>query len=208
MRALAALLILALVWAAGLWAFGERVAASTPAPEPPQSDGIVALTGASTIRLEAAVQLVETGKAKRLLISGVNRQATRGEVKQASHGIGRVWDCCVDLGFEAENTVGNAAETAAWAREHGYRSLIVVTSDYHMPRAILELRAALGDVTLTPYPVVTDTVDARRWWTRPADARRLTVEYCKYLIVLARSMAARLLHGGKSAAPAPAGAPA
>ena len=185
MKLLFLLALLVVLWAAGLWAFAERVAASTPAGEPPAADGVVALTGGSVVRLEAAEQLLEDGKARRLLISGVNPQVTRPQVKEAARGVGRKWDCCVDLGFRAENTRGNAQETAAWARHNAFRSLIVVTADYHMPRAVLELGARMRGVRLRPYPVVTD-LDARRWWRTGTGVRRMALEYCKYLAILGR----------------------
>ncbi len=191
----------ALLWAGGLWLFAAHVAASTPASDPPRSGGVVALTGASTVRLEAAMELLEEGLGERLLISGVNPDATREQVRATLAGAGGAFDCCVDLGFQAENTEGNARETAAWVRDHGFRTLIVVTADYHMPRALLELRAAMPGVTLRSYPVQTGTLDARHWWTDGGDARRMTVEYCKYLVILARTGAAKLQprHGPQAA---------
>lgn len=185
MKFLGFLLFLGVLWVVGLWTFGERVANSTPAAEPPISDGIVALTGASNVRLEAAEHLIEAGRAQRLLISGVNKDATRSDVRQVARGVGKAWDCCVDLGFQAESTRGNARETQGWVRFHDYHSLTVVTADYHMPRAILELHAQMPAVQLFPYPVVTD-LNARRWWGRQADAKRIAVEYSKYLVILAR----------------------
>ena len=187
-RTLAALVLIALIWAVGLVSFAARIVASTPALEPPRSDAIVALTGASSERLEAAVRLLQDGKGKRLLISGVNPQARRSEVKDVARGVGHRWDCCVDLGIQATSTRGNASETAAWAARHGYHTLIIVTADYHMPRAMLELRSRMPDLTLRPYPVVTDTLDARRWWASEGSARRLVVEYSKYLAILTREI--------------------
>lgn len=188
MKVLAAVVLVLALWLAGLFAFAARVAGSTPASEPPTADAIVALTGASSVRIEAAVQLLEEGKARRLLISGVNPQAKRSEVKYVARGVGRIWDCCVDLGFRAENTRGNAVETARWVEYHAYKSVIVVTADYHIPRAILELKSSMPGVELHPYPVVTDTVNVRRWWAKPEDSRRLIVEYSKYLTILAREV--------------------
>lgn len=187
-KGLALLLVLAGIWAAGLWAFGQRVAASTPAPEPAEADGVVALTGASSLRIAAAMQLLQEGDAKRLLISGVSPEASRADVREVARAAGDVFDCCVDLGFRATSTQGNATETAGWTRYHGYKSLIVVTSDYHMPRSLLELHAAMPGVRLQAYPIVTDTVDVHRWWRDGGDARRMTVEYCKYLAVLGRNL--------------------
>ena len=185
MKTLAALLIALMIWGLGLLAFTGRVDQSTPAPEPPISDGVVVLTGASNLRLEAATRLLEDGKGKRLLISGVNREATRADVQSVTRAVKPIYDCCVDLGFSAADTVGNARETAEWAKSKGYKSLIVVTADYHMPRSMLELRATMPDATLHPYPVKTD-LNARRWWKTSLSARRMIVEYCKYLAILGR----------------------
>jgi uncharacterized SAM-binding protein YcdF (DUF218 family) len=203
MKSLAILLLLVLLWGVGLMAFGARVAKSTPPPEPPRADGIVALTGASSVRVEEATRLLELGKGKRLLISGVNRAVRRAELKDVTRAAGRAYDCCVDLGFAALDTQGNARETAQWTRRHGFRSLIVVTSDYHIPRAVLELHALMPGVALHPYPVATDTLDARGWWRRGGDAKRMTFEYSKYLLILMRE-ALRGLGGHDE--PAPAGA--
>jgi uncharacterized SAM-binding protein YcdF (DUF218 family) len=187
-----ALLIVIALWAVGLMAFGARVAQSTPPPEPPAADGVVALTGASTARLTAAVHLLEIGKAERALISGVNQKASRADIQGVTKATRRYYDCCVDLGRQATDTVGNARETAAWAAAHGYRSLIVVTSDFHIPRAMLELRAAMPGLELTPYPVKSEELDAAHWWRRPESARRMIVEYCKYLAILVRESVFRL----------------
>lgn len=200
------MLILVAAWVAGLLAFAHRVAESTPPPDPPEADAIVALTGASTIRLEAAEALLEEGLGKRLFISGVNREATRRQVRAAVSPAGRAFDCCVDLGRQAENTLGNARETAPWVARHHYRTLIVVTADYHMPRALLELKAAMPGVVLYPFPVATEAVDARRWWASPDDARRLVLEYCKYIVILVRnallSLSPAAGHGVSPRAPA------
>ena len=185
MKTLAALLIGLMIWGLGLLAFTTRVDHSTPAPAPPVADGGVVRTGASNIRLEAATKLLEDGKGKRLLISGVNREATRADVQTVTKAVKPIYDCCVDLGFSAANTVGNARETAEWAASKDYDSLIIVTADYHMPRSMLELRAAMPGVKLYPYPVRTD-LNAHRWWKTSISARRMIVEYCKYLAILGR----------------------
>ncbi|MFZ5670818.1 MAG: YdcF family protein [Pseudomonadota bacterium] len=186
-RLLAAVVVIAAIWAAGLVAFAQRIERLTPAVEPPVADAVVALTGASDLRLEAAVRLLERGKGRRLLISGVNREASRADILAVTRAAKPIYDCCVDLGFTAADTIGNAREIADWAHGKGYGRLIVVTSDYHMPRTLLLLHAAMPEATLTPYPVATDLVDARRWWRDEGDARRLVIEYCKYLAVLAGS---------------------
>jgi uncharacterized SAM-binding protein YcdF (DUF218 family) len=186
MRTLAAIFVVLLVWATGLLAFAARVDRLTPADDPAPADGIVALTGGSGERISAAVRLLEDGRAKRLLISGVGQHVTRGELQTIAGAAKPVFDCCVDLGFQAANTLGNARETAAWTRAHGFRTLILVTADYHMPRARLELHAALPEATIETYPVATTELRTGDWWKTGVGAERMILEYCKYLAVLAR----------------------
>jgi uncharacterized SAM-binding protein YcdF (DUF218 family) len=125
-----------------------------------------------------------------VLVSGVNRELTREDMRNVTGAVKRLYDCCVDLGFSALDTVGNARETDDWAHAMRFRSLIVVTADYHMPRAMLELGAVLRPqgVTLQAYPVATPALNARRWWRSPAQARLLVVEYSKYLAILGREL--------------------
>ena len=190
MRTLAALLVLAMIWTAGLFAFADRVQRSTvDQPQPEAADGIVALTGAnSNERIAAAVGLLTQQLGHRVLVSGVNREVTRDQLRTATGAVRRIYDCCVDLGFTAADTVGNARETAEWARSMRYRSLIIVTSDYHMPRAMLEARAVLRApaFTLQTWAVPTPALKARHWWRSPGAARLMVVEYSKYLAILGR----------------------
>lgn len=193
MRSLVAILVAALIWTVGLLSFAARIETSTPVAEPPRADGIVALTGAgSNERLAAAVSLLEDGKAQRMLVSGVNPEASREDIRTVSKAVRRLYDCCVDLDFTAADTVGNARETADWANNLRYRSLIVVTADYHMPRAMLELRATMPDIDLRPYPVATRIVNAKRWWRTSGGARLMIVEYSKYLAILGREAVRKL----------------
>ncbi len=187
MKFLTFIAILVLIWLIGLFAFADRVRSYAPAPEPARADAIVALTGPSAERVNAAIRLLEQDKGKRVLISGVNREVRRQELRALTPGSNKLFNCCVDLGFEAEDTVGNAQEIAAWAEAKGYDSLIVVTSDYHMPRALTEIRAAAPGVELTPYAVETPSLDNSRWWRAAVTARRMTLEYMKYLAALARA---------------------
>ena len=192
MRLLSVIAIAALIWLVGLFAFAHRVRELTPADDPARADAIVALTGPSSERVNTAIRLLEQGKGERVLISGVNREVRRRELRELTPGSSRLFNCCVDLGFEAEDTVGNAQEIAAWARSKGYDSLIVVTSDYHMPRSLLEIRGAAPGVKLTPYAVSTPSLDNTRWWRAAVTARRMTLEYMKYLAVLGREGMHRL----------------
>jgi uncharacterized SAM-binding protein YcdF (DUF218 family) len=193
MKTLSLLLVTALIWAAGLVAFAVRVEQSTPAPDPQVADGIVALTGAgSNERIAAGMRLLEAGMGDRMLVSGVNREASREDIRDVSRAVQLLYDCCVDLGFEAADTFGNAQETAGWVRARRYDSLIIVTADYHMPRAMLELGSALPGIDLQAYPVATPSLDARRWWRTAGGARLMVMEYTKYLAILGRELVLRL----------------
>lgn len=167
---------------AGLYVGGFFVFIWSLPPTPARAvhaDGIVALTGGDS-RLDAAAALLEEGAGRRLLISGVHPTITKSDLKRLVHG-GARFDCCADLGFNATSTHGNAAEAAAWTHNHGYRSLIVVTANYHMPRSIHEFAVQMPGVRLYPYPVQQDDVDVGTWWNDAHTFRVLHLEYAKYL---------------------------
>lgn len=203
MKFLTFIAIIVVIWLVGLFAFADRVRGYTPAAEPARADAIVALTGPSAERVNAAIRLLEQDKGARVLISGVNREVRRQELRALTPGSNRLFNCCVDLGFEAEDTIGNAHEIAAWAEAKGYDSLIVVTSDYHMPRALTEIRAAAPGVELTPYAVETPSLDNSRWWRAAVTARRMTLEYMKYLAALGRALIGQTGDRAEEATPEP-----
>lgn len=178
-------LIAAAAFVIGFWQFAERVRAEPV--EPPQAQAIVALTGGSLERLTTGVRLLEENKGERLLISGVNRVVTDqellGEALNVNEELAR---CCIDLGRAAEDTLGNAAETAAWAREHRFREIILVTDDYHMPRSLTELELAMPEAQIHPYPVRTRWTDPVLWRSDLSAASRLGAEYVKYLVIRGR----------------------
>jgi uncharacterized SAM-binding protein YcdF (DUF218 family) len=149
------------------------------------ADGIVALTGGAS-RISDAVELLASGRGRRLLITGVGPTTNTAELMRLAPDHQRWFGCCIDLDYAAANTVGNAVETRRWARERGFRSLVVVTSGYHMPRAMLELSHRLPDVTLIPFPVVTGQNRAEPWWQHPGTAKLLAFEYLKFLLAAAR----------------------
>lgn len=206
MRSIAAFLVLVLIWTSGLFAFASRVQQSTPPADPQPADGIVVLTGLNAQeRIAAGVNLLAANYGKRVLVSGVNRGLTREDMRNVTGAVKRIYDCCVDLGFNALDTVGNARETSDWAKAMRFRSLIVVTADYHMPRAMLELGAVLKPqgVQLQAYPVATTALNARRWWRSPGQARLMVVEYSKYLAILGRELVLSLGPRDRPQAPAP-----
>jgi len=168
----------------GYAAFALHLPRTAPAAAP-EGDGIVALTGGAE-RLSAAITLLEAKRAQRLLISGVNAQTSETALA-AQHGRSpELFSCCIDTGREAADTIGNAREIALWAREHGFRRLIVVTAAYHMPRATLELARAYPAIEIIAYPVHPRPIDLDAWWYDPVTIRVLMSEYVKYLVALAR----------------------
>ncbi|HXW25769.1 MAG TPA: YdcF family protein [Xanthobacteraceae bacterium] len=149
------------------------------------ADGIVVLTGGAS-RIADAIELLAAGHGKRLLISGVHPATSSHELERLSPAYGRWLTCCVDLGHAAVNTSGNAVETKRWVIDRGFRSLIVVTSNYHMPRTMAELARRMPEVALVPFPVVTDKMRAETWWSSPAAAKLLFSEYLKYIVAQVR----------------------
>ncbi len=155
-------------------------------PASPRADGIVVLTGGRA-RIDAALRLLGEGRARRVLISGVNPavdvDALAGVLDTDPTG---PLSCCIDLGHAARDTVGNATEARAWTRRNDYASLIVVTSDYHMPRALAELGAAMPDVALTTFPVRDPDLRVADWWRDAATFGLLVREYVKFRLTSAR----------------------
>jgi uncharacterized SAM-binding protein YcdF (DUF218 family) len=150
-----------------------------------KSDGIVALTGAAA-RIPDAIELLATERGKRLLITGVHRATSAKEIARLTPLYSKYFTCCIDLDRSALNTFGNALETRRWARGHNFNSLIVVTSNWHMPRAMAELEHQLPDVTLIAYPVISEKGKAEPWWSNADSARLLFLEYLKYLLACTR----------------------
>jgi uncharacterized SAM-binding protein YcdF (DUF218 family) len=147
---------------------------------PGSADAIVALTGGEG-RVATGVSVLAQGHGERLLISGGNPEVTMNAIRAAAGAPPELFDCCVDIGVEAANTIGNAEETARWASTNGYQRLLIVTSDFHMPRALLELKAAMPERELIPHGVATPPP-----WTSTRAARRWLQEYLKYSAVYAR----------------------
>lgn len=145
------------------------------------ADGIVVLTGGAS-RIADAIELLASGRGQRLLITGVHRTTTQREISRLVPKHDKILACCVDLDRSAVNTVGNATETRRWVHKRGFRSVIVVTSNYHMLRAMAELAHQLPEVTLIPYPVVTDKQRTEAWWSSEAATRLLISEYLKFVL--------------------------
>ncbi|MDB5591623.1 MAG: hypothetical protein JWR86_2148 [Enterovirga sp.] len=181
------LLPLALVGAAFLAGFaGFLLSLEQAEREPNRADAIVVLTGGAQ-RIEDAVDLLAKGYAGRLLITGVNEKTSRDAIARLTPGQRDLVECCVDLGYRARNTVGNAAEIARWVRSRSFVSLIVVTSNYHLPRALAELDEALPEIRKIPYAVVASGRTQDGFWPSATRARVLVSEYVKFVAVSVRT---------------------
>jgi uncharacterized SAM-binding protein YcdF (DUF218 family) len=173
--------IAAILFAAaiGFVSFLSQLRGAEARPER-RADGIVVLTGGSS-RVSDAMELLAAGYGKRLLISGVHPTIAASDISRSLQEGQALFHCCVDLDHSAVNTRSNAAGTRRWARERGFKSLIVVTSNYHMPRAIVELSHAMPDVALIPFAVIGDKWRDEPWWASGATLRLLLSEYAKYV---------------------------
>jgi uncharacterized SAM-binding protein YcdF (DUF218 family) len=178
------LLAIFVLWLGGLGFFiasslRVRVDPSTP------TDAIVVLTG-GRLRLETGLELLAAGKAKKLFVSGVNQRVDRDELLRSLGPSADRAACCVALGHEADNTFGNARETANWMHEEGYRSLRLVTSWYHMQRGLLEFDRAMPEVTIIAHPVFVHHLDPEGWWGWHGAPVLIVGEYHKYLVAWLR----------------------
>ncbi len=158
------------------------------------AEGIVVLTGGAS-RIADAIELLASGRGQRLLITGVNPNTNSVELARLVPRYQPLFACCVDLDHAARNTIGNAIEARRWSRDRGFRSLLVVTSAYHMPRTMAEFAHQLPDVVLIGFPVISEKQRAASWWT-PATARLLVSEYLKFLLAKLRMGIAP--YGGRS----------
>jgi uncharacterized SAM-binding protein YcdF (DUF218 family) len=144
------------------------------------ADGIVVFTGGDS-RVSDSLALLAAGRAKRLLISGVYTGTTPNDIARQVVDYNRLLSCCVDLDYSAIKTLGNAVGARQWTVKNGFHSLIIVTSAYHMPRALAELAHQLPDVALIAYPVVSDRLRIEPWWSNGATTKVVLSEYFKYL---------------------------
>jgi uncharacterized SAM-binding protein YcdF (DUF218 family) len=167
----------------GFLIFYQQVASMKP-PLNPRADAIVVLTGGYQ-RIDLGVQLLQSGAGQRLLISGVNPATSGNHIRLLTKSSAGLFKCCVDLGHDALDTAGNASETARWIKSHHYKSVILVTNNYHMPRSLAEIRRADDHSDFIPYPVE-NGLSLSDISQNPLLLRTLASEYVKFLLVQSR----------------------
>lgn len=183
-QGMAMVLALALLWLGGLIWFSHTIPQEVSDPGR-ETDAIVVLTGGS-LRVESGLQLLAAGMAKKLFVSGVGAGV---DVSGLLHAAGQSPDriaCCIVLGHAADNTLGNALETASWMKREGFHSLRLVTASYHMPRSLLEFARAMPEIEIVPHPVFPENFKQEHWWAWPGTASLIIGEYSKYLIAMVR----------------------
>ena len=187
---------LALCWLAGLIWFAETIPRESPPPGSPEAerrtDAIVVLTGGSE-RLAAGLELLSAGKAGKLFVSGVYHGVDVRELLRVTRLKPVEAECCIVLGYAADNTIGNAAETAAWMRAEHFTSLRLVTANYHLRRSLLEFRMAMPEAEIIAHPVIPPVVRVSDWWLWRRTTGLIVTEYNKYLVALCRAALVRLL---------------
>jgi len=174
------------IWLAGLLWFAEQLPKS-PSDDLSETEVIVVLTGGSG-RLEEGLRLLAAGRAQKLFVSGVYRGLDVRQLLDLFQTSPGDLECCVVLGYEADDTRGNAQETAAWMRDEGLISLRLVTAAYHMPRSRFEFDRVLPEVRLISHPVFPATYRQNDWWRWPGSARLVVSEYHKYLVARLRGV--------------------
>ncbi len=173
-------------WIGGFIWFVQNIPREAPG-NPVQTDAVVVLTGGSG-RLLAGIELLAEGYAKKLFVSGVYRGVDVDALLRLSQREPRNLECCIQLGYQAGNTHGNAEETERWMVEQGYKSLRLVTANYHMRRSLLEFRRKMPWAVVRPHPIRSAQVELESWWRSPGTARLLMSEYTKYLIAMGLSV--------------------
>lgn len=182
-RVLGVAVLVIAAWFAGLLWYADRIPA-TPVAGEGSTDAIVVLTGGRG-RLSEGLRLLAEGRGKRLFVSGVYRGIDVDALLQLARRKPDDVECCITIGYAADNTAGNARETAEWMRSVGNRSLLLVTANYHMPRSLLEFRRALPDISIVPHPVFPEGFRRDCWWCGRNSLLLVASEFHKYLAALA-----------------------
>ncbi len=167
------LVILVAVWTGGLVIFSafipDKVVDTDSA-----TDAIVVLTGGDN-RVATGIELLKEGNAKRLFVSGVHEDVLLNELVMAARQQNPDLSCCIELGYQAHNTHQNAREVVTWVKANNINSIRLVTSNYHLPRSLLEIRHQYPNLAIVPHPAFGDKDSVKH-------LRLMVLEYTKFLI--------------------------
>jgi len=163
----------------------------TPASESEKADAIVVLTGGKN-RLEYGLELLAAGRSEKLFISGVHEAITEQQLvklvpKDLHKKVTQLDEGAITLGREAWNTIGNAEETKRWLENQKITSILLVTSNYHMPRSYYEFRHLVKGVKIIPATVPINDYKPTLWWMDARYRTLIFLEYHKYLASMARN---------------------
>ena len=137
-------------------------------------DGIVVLTG-DQFRIAKGIELLKRNPNKKLLISGVNKNINPVDIMKEFPSSINFFQCCIDIGKDAKNTFENIIETFEWMKSNEFTSIIIVTSDYHLPRVKLEINRFIDNQQIFYEAVKTDESDSI------LRLKKITLEYIKYI---------------------------
>ena len=191
-KLITATIFLALAWLGGfaffLAALPQPAQQGPDLADQPAGKGVVVYTGGGGARISYAMGLFAEGAGERLLISGVHPDTSAARLSEFWVGSKERFECCVDLGHEALTTEGNAAELQGWAQTHRFDHIILVTSDYHMPRAIMVTRARMKGVAITPYAVSSGYIDHNGAPASGKAVGKLAGEYSKFILAKVKAL--------------------
>lgn len=183
--ALWGVLVAVLAWSGGMIWYASGIPRPGP-PVPDKTDAIVVLTGGSE-RMAEGLRLLQQKVAKKLFVSGVYQRVEVKELLRVAEKNPGELECCIELGYAADNTAGNARETAGWMAKEGFTSLRLVTASYHMPRSLLEFRHAMPEMRIVVHPVFPEAFKRDEWYLWPGSTSLIFSEFGKYLMAQVRT---------------------
>ena len=148
----------------------------------PSADGIVVATGGQA-RLQAGIDLLKDGAASQLLLTGVGNGITKDMIASSlnlSQADRVAFECCVSLESTAQDTIGNAIAAKVWAKGSAIQKIVLVTSDYHMPRAALEFANQMPERAIIAYPISAPDLAGKSWYSDWPSFRLYMREFLKY----------------------------
>lgn len=169
---------LIVLWLCGYAGYSIYIIKMTPNVSQQKTDALIVPTGGATHRIKEALALHAQGFSDKIFITGVHKDVTVKEIKAMYEG--KLPECCIILGHIAQTTIENAEETAEWIKENNIKTVRLITTNYHMPRAFLEFKAKLQGTKIITHPVKAGTPSEKTGWFW-----RLTLrEYNKFLFRL------------------------